>query len=103
MNQEIPATLLLDPTVIEDPYPFYRRLHRYAPVWQVPGTEVFVVSSFALGRGCRAHRWFLVAPCAVVLPRREQAPSHADAFSHRAAPAIVSIWAQDLCKARHIY
>ena len=48
MNQEIPGTLLLDPKVIEDPYPFYRQLHSYAPVWRVPGTEVFVVSSFAL-------------------------------------------------------
>ena len=48
MNQEIPGTLLLDPKVIEDPYPFYRQLHRYAPVWRVPGTEVFVASSFAL-------------------------------------------------------
>ena len=38
---------MLDPKVIEDPYPFYRRLHNHAPVWQVPGTEVFVVSSFA--------------------------------------------------------
>jgi len=47
MNQEIPGTLLLDPKVIEDPYPFYRQLHRHAPVWQVPGTEVFAVSSFA--------------------------------------------------------
>ena len=48
MTQEIPGTLLLDPKVIEDPYPFYRELHRHAPVWQVPGTEVFAVSSFAL-------------------------------------------------------
>jgi len=48
MNQEIPGTLLLDPKVIEDPYPFYRQLYRYAPVWRVPGTEVFVASSFAL-------------------------------------------------------
>ncbi len=47
MKQEIPATLLLDPSVIDDPYPFYRRLHRHAPVWHVPGTEVFVVSSYA--------------------------------------------------------
>jgi len=47
MNQDIPATLLLDPQVIEDPYPFYRRLHSHAPVWRVPGTEVFVVSSLA--------------------------------------------------------
>jgi hypothetical protein len=27
MNEEIPATLLLDPKVIEDPYRFYRQLH----------------------------------------------------------------------------
>jgi cytochrome P450 family 144 len=43
----ISASLLLDPEVIQDPYPFYRRLQSHAPVWQVPGTEVFVVSSFA--------------------------------------------------------
>jgi cytochrome P450 len=48
MTQEIPGTLLLDPKVVEDPYPFYRQLHRHAPVWQVPGTEVFAVSSVAL-------------------------------------------------------
>ena len=40
--------MLLDPKVIDDPYPFYRRLHAEAPVWRVPGTEVCVVSSFAL-------------------------------------------------------
>ena len=44
---EIPGTLLLDPAVLEDPYPFYDRLRREAPVWRVPGTDVFVVSSFA--------------------------------------------------------
>jgi cytochrome P450 len=48
MVQEIPGTLLLDPRVIENPYPFYRTLHDHAPVWRVPGTKVFVVSSFAL-------------------------------------------------------
>jgi cytochrome P450 len=48
VTQEIPGTLLLDPKVIEDPYPFYHQLHEHAPVWQVPGTELFVVSSFAL-------------------------------------------------------
>jgi len=47
MNDTIPGTLLLDPTVLEDPYPFYARLRREAPVWRVPGTDVFVVSSFA--------------------------------------------------------
>lgn len=48
MNQSIPGTLLLDPEVVDDPYPFYRQLHRHAPVWQVPGTDLFIVSSFAM-------------------------------------------------------
>ena len=48
MTEEISANLLLDPKVLEDPYPFYRHLQRDGPVWQVPGTEVFVVSSFVL-------------------------------------------------------
>ena len=46
MEQEIPGELLLDPRVLDDPYPFYRRLRDEAPVWGVPGTEVFTVSSF---------------------------------------------------------
>jgi cytochrome P450 len=40
--------MLLDSTVLDDPYPFYQRLHEEAPVWRVPGTDVFVVSSFEL-------------------------------------------------------
>jgi cytochrome P450 len=47
MTPDIPATTLLDPAVIDDPYPFYRRLHDEAPVWPVPGTEVCIVSSHA--------------------------------------------------------
>ncbi len=47
-NSDIPGTTLLDPKVIDDPYPFYRRLHAESPVWNVPSTEVCVVSSFAL-------------------------------------------------------
>jgi cytochrome P450 family 144 len=46
LTPEIPGTLLLDPEVLDDPYPFYERLHREAPVWRVPGTEVFVASTF---------------------------------------------------------
>jgi cytochrome P450 len=46
VSEYLPGKLLLDPEVIEDPYPFYRRLHAEAPVWRVPGTEVFVASSF---------------------------------------------------------
>jgi len=48
MTQEIPGTLLLDPKVIEDPYPFYSRLHAEAPVWEIPGTGVFAVSTFEM-------------------------------------------------------
>lgn len=48
MTARLPATLLLDPDVIEDPYPFYRRLHAEAPVWRVPDTNVLVVSSFEM-------------------------------------------------------
>jgi cytochrome P450 family 144 len=45
---EIPGTMLLEPERLDDPYPLYRRLHDEAPVWRVPGTDVFVVSSFEL-------------------------------------------------------
>jgi cytochrome P450 len=48
MSQEIPGTALLDRKILADPYPFYRRLQREAPVWHVPGTEVYTVTSFAL-------------------------------------------------------
>jgi cytochrome P450 len=44
----ISPTLLLDPTVIDDPYPFYRRLHAEAPVWEVPESGVFTVSTYEL-------------------------------------------------------
>jgi cytochrome P450 len=44
---DVPATALLDPAAIEDPYGFYDRVRAAAPVWQVPGTSLFVVTSFA--------------------------------------------------------
>jgi cytochrome P450 len=43
---DLAATVLLDQSVVDDPYPFYRRLVAEAPVWRVPGTEIVVVSSF---------------------------------------------------------
>jgi cytochrome P450 len=46
--QAIPASLLLDRQVLDDPYPFYARLRRDAPVWQVPGTDIFLVTRYAL-------------------------------------------------------
>jgi cytochrome P450 len=45
---DISGALLLDQTVIDDPYPFYRRLRAEAPVWEIPGTGIFVVSTFEL-------------------------------------------------------
>lgn len=48
-DAEVIAThRLLDPAVIENPYPFYRALRNTAPVYQVPGTEVYLVSSWHL-------------------------------------------------------
>ncbi|MHB8466264.1 MAG: cytochrome P450 [Acidimicrobiales bacterium] len=44
----IPGTLLLDPAVVDDPYPLYRRLRAEAPVWEIPGTGLFTVSTFDL-------------------------------------------------------
>src|SRR5262245_66157849 len=43
---ELPATLLLDASVIDDPYDFYRRLVAEAPVWRVPDTDIVIVSSY---------------------------------------------------------
>src|ERR1700733_6976995 len=48
VGPEIPGTLLLDQRVLSDPYPLYRRLREDAPVWAVPGAEVFIVSTFEL-------------------------------------------------------
>lgn len=40
--------MLLDPSVLADPYDFYRTLREHAPVWSVPGTEVVAISTFDL-------------------------------------------------------
>jgi cytochrome P450 len=42
------ASMLLDPAVLQDPYDFYATLREQAPVWTVPGTDVVVISTFAL-------------------------------------------------------
>ncbi len=38
----------LDPKTVDDPYPFYAALREHAPVYRVPGTEVYLVSKRAL-------------------------------------------------------
>jgi cytochrome P450 len=42
------SSMLLDPSVLADPYDFYRALREQAPVWPVPGTDVIAISTFAL-------------------------------------------------------
>jgi cytochrome P450 len=48
VTEGISGTLLLDPRVIDDPYPFYGQLRAEAPVWEIPGTGLFTVSTFEL-------------------------------------------------------
>jgi cytochrome P450 len=48
VTEPISGTLLLDPKVIDDPYPFYGQLRAQAPVWEIPGTGLFTVSTFEL-------------------------------------------------------
>ena len=48
MSQAIPAKMLLDRAILDNPYPFYQRLQKNAPVWQVPGTSIYLVTRHAL-------------------------------------------------------
>ena len=43
-----PNVNLLDPEVLECPYPAYRALHAEAPVYEAPGMGIFVVSGYDL-------------------------------------------------------
>ena len=43
-----PQINLLDPEILECPYPAYQALHAEAPVYEVPGMGIFVVSSYEL-------------------------------------------------------
>ena len=36
------------PELLDDPYPMYRRLRQDAPVWRVPGTRTWLVTTWAL-------------------------------------------------------
>jgi hypothetical protein len=77
MTEPIAGTLLLDPEVIDDPYPFYGQLRAQAPVWEIPGTGLFTVSSFELvaeatGRPGRPARGLLVESQVPALPGRRR-------------------------------
>jgi cytochrome P450 len=50
----IPGRMLLDDDILTNPYDFYQRLIRQAPVWHVPGTDIYTVSSHvAVTEACR--------------------------------------------------
>lgn len=72
MTQGISGTLLLDEEVINDPYPFYRRLHAEAPVWDISGTGLFAVSTFELLAEAAAGRRLFVEYQLPALPRRRR-------------------------------
>jgi cytochrome P450 len=48
MSEPLDGTLLLDPQVVDDPYPFYRQLQDTAPVWRVTERDIYIVSTFGL-------------------------------------------------------
>ncbi|WP_040813235.1 cytochrome P450 [Nocardia concava] len=39
---------LFDPAHLDDPYPLYRRLREHAPVYRLPGTDFYLVTSWDL-------------------------------------------------------
>jgi cytochrome P450 family 144 len=41
---------LVGSQLVDDPYPFYEQLRQNAPVWRVPGTDAFLVSTWELVR-----------------------------------------------------
>ncbi|MGY0498658.1 cytochrome P450 [Nocardia sp. FBN12] len=47
MTTDLAAIDLFDPAVLDDPYPMYRALREEAPVYRVPGTDFFLVASWA--------------------------------------------------------
>lgn len=48
MADAILATTLLKRETLDDPYPLYRRLQSEAPVWLIPGTNIVLVTGYAL-------------------------------------------------------
>ncbi|MFD6394478.1 cytochrome P450 [Nocardia sp. NPDC060259] len=47
MTTDLGAIDLFDAAVLDDPYPLYRTLREHAPVHRVPGTDFFLVASWA--------------------------------------------------------
>lgn len=47
MTTDLEAIDLFDPAVLDDPYRMYRALREQAPVYRVPGTDFFLVASWA--------------------------------------------------------
>ena len=82
--------MLLDPSVLADPYDFYRTLREQAPVWPVPGTDVVAISSFALLSEAvtRTEDFSSTMPC--LLYRDEDGLPARLAFGDAATPTLAA-------------
>lgn len=63
---------ILDPEIIENPYPFYRALQEEAPVYRVPGTPVYLVTSWELVHQALANQRDFSANLTGILIRSER-------------------------------
>jgi cytochrome P450 len=94
MNNPIPGELLLNPSVLDDPYPFYRRLATEPRVWRAGDSDVYVAASYdAVTEACRrpedfsSHLVFLLYRDERGLPGREWHSRTADEGSRILATA----------------
>jgi len=46
MNKQLEDFNFFDPEVLEDPYEFYQLAHEKAPVYHIPGTNIFLVTRY---------------------------------------------------------
>jgi cytochrome P450 len=67
---------ILDPSVVQDPYPFYEELRRTAPVWRADDAPIFLVSTYELV--CEAAR------------RIEDFSSHLKVLLHRTPDGLLA-------------
>ncbi len=76
LTSTIPATALLDPANLDNPYPLYRQLRQAAPVWRVPDTDIFVISSYGLlDEACRRIEDFSSRMTSVLYRKRGGVPA----------------------------
>lgn len=59
MNKPLDEFDFFDPEVVKDPFEFYDRLRDEAPVYQIPGTQIFLITQHAdVKKVARRHKIF---------------------------------------------